>query len=73
MISWQLEVNTHNTAWNCIGTFSILGTMKAACDLIDGLDNVEVAQVFVIMELEFLKGRTHLPSSVKFKSLLKYD
>ena len=62
---------------NLNATFSIfLGTVKAACDLIDGLDKVEVTQIFVIIgpKDEVTHGViSHLPSRVKFKSLLKYD
>ena len=51
------------------------GTLKAAVDLIQGLDS-DIVECFVLMELSFIKaplGRAQLPDNVKVTSLISYD
>ena len=49
------------------------GTMKAACDLINGLDNAKVTHTFVIMELKFIGGVSKIPTNINFESLIAYE
>ena len=51
------------------------GTLKAAVDLIQGLDS-DIVECFVLMELAFIKaplGRAQLPDNIKVTSLISYD
>ena len=50
------------------------GTMKAAVDLIQGLQS-DIVECFLIMELSFIKaplGRAKIPEGVKVTSLISY-
>ena len=49
------------------------GTMKAACDLINGLENAKVTHAFVIMELKFIGGVSKIPTNINFESLIGYE
>ena len=49
------------------------GTMKAACDLINGLNNAKVTHAFVIMELKFIGGVSKIPTNINFESLIGYE
>ena len=49
------------------------GTMKAACDVLNAHVEAEVTHAFVVMELAFLQGKSQLPSSVNYHSLISYE
>lgn len=49
------------------------GTMKAACDVLNTHAEAEVTHAFVVMELAFLQGKSKLPSSVNYHSLISYE
>ena len=46
------------------------GTMTAACDLINGLDNAKVTHAFVIIGLKEEKGVSKIQKNINFQSLL---
>ena len=48
------------------------GTMTAACDLINGLDNAKVTHAFTIIGHKFVGGVSKIPKNINFEFVLSF-